>query len=88
MTDRNAAPGTAPPVITVNIRAELARRGLTAEHARGHLGRRSATTGAWRPMSATTWEERMRNPGTWRLQELETLAEALGISVGRLVVGE
>ncbi len=75
-------------MITRNIRAELARAGMTVAAAQHTVGRLSEVDGAWRPMSAGTWERRMREPGTWKLQELEALAAELGISVGRLVVGE
>jgi hypothetical protein len=77
MTDRNAAPGTAPPVITGNIRAEMARAGMTVAATQRHL-----------EMSAPTWERRMRNPGTWKWSELEKLAALLHVAPARLVVGE
>jgi hypothetical protein len=66
----------APPVVTRNVRAELARAGRSPTEARNHL-----------EMSATTWTTRMAAPGTWRLQELERLAEWLGVNTSELVAG-
>lgn len=88
MTDRNARPGTAPPLpaITGNIRAELARKGMTAAQARGFIGSAAGDKGTG--MASATWERRMRDPGTWKIQELESLAAALGVTVARLVAGE
>lgn len=75
MTD-NAAGATvgAPPAITRNIRAELARAGRTARQARAAIG-----------ISPSTWDDRMSQPGYWRLQELERLAGWLGVDVATLV---
>jgi hypothetical protein len=87
MTDSPAEPvATAPPpVITGNIRAEMARRGISAATARRMLGRRG--THGLVAMSPTTWETRMREPGSWKWRELERLAEILGVSPAELVRG-
>ena len=77
MTDKNAPPAPAPPVITGNIRAEMARAGMSVQRAQNIVN-----------VSPGTWETRMKTPGTWRMNELERLAAALGVSVARLVVGE
>lgn len=77
MTDRTPPPAPPPPVITGNIRAELARAGMTVAHAQRVVD-----------ISPGTWETRMRVPGTWKMSELRALADALGVTVGRLVVGE
>lgn len=77
MTDN--AMGTAvdlPPVITRNIRAELARAGRTARQAQEAI-----------QISSTTWDDRMRQPGYWRLQHLEALADWLGVDIVALLRG-
>lgn len=75
MTDNRT--GTAvelPPAITRNIRAELARAGRTARQAQDATGIRPST-----------WDSRMSQPGSWRLKELECLADWLGVELSTLV---
>jgi hypothetical protein len=77
MTDN--ATGTTvdlPPVITRNIRAELARAGKTSREAQEAIR-----------VGATTWDDRMRRPGYWRLNQLEALAEWLGVDLFELIRG-
>lgn len=82
MTDTpppGAAPATgAPPLpdVSANIRAELARRRVTARDAQEAMG-----------ISSTTWDSRMSAPGFWRLKELESLADWLGVDVVVLLRG-
>jgi hypothetical protein len=74
MTDN--ASGTAvghPPAITRNIRAELARAGRTARMAQEAIG-----------VPASTWDDRMREPGYWRINQLERLAAWLDVELADL----
>jgi hypothetical protein len=60
MTDSMPAGKEArPPTVTANIRAELARAGITV-----------GTAQRWLGLAASTWDARMRQPGMWRLGEL------------------
>ena len=76
MTDNVTGTAVEPPVITRNIRAELARAGR-------NIGQAQDATGI-RP---STWDARMREPGYWRLKELEKLADWLGVDVTVLLRG-
>lgn len=76
MTDNATGTAVEPPAITRNIRAELARAGR-------NVGQAQEATGI-RP---STWDDRMRQPGYWRLAELERLAAWLGVDVVTLVKG-
>ncbi len=62
------------PLVTRNVKAELARAGLTATQARDHL-----------EMARSTWDSRMADPKLWRLGELEALSALVGSSVAELV---
>lgn len=62
--------------VSANIRAELARRRLTARDAQKAM-----------KISSTTWDARMREPGYWRLGQLERLAGWLGVDVETLLRG-
>lgn len=72
-----------PPAITGNIRAEMARRGLTAAQVRRGIRRDGPLSVTH--MSASTWETRMREPGTWKWSELAQLAVVLGVRPSELV---
>lgn len=78
MTDTPAATGGPPldtaPTISSNVRAEIARRGMTAAGVRRALADRGA------PLPASTWDQRMVEPGTWRWRELTAIAEVLAVS--------
>lgn len=75
MTDTETRAERGAPRITRNIRAELARAGLSATEARMHL-----------EMARSTWDARMANPGLWRLSELDALAALLHVRTAALVV--
>lgn len=75
MTDTETGAEARAPRITRNIRAELARAGLSATEARMHLD-----------MARSTWDARMANPGLWRLSELDALAGLLQVRPATLVM--
>lgn len=79
MTDTPERAPTAPPTVSDNVRAEIARAGLTAREVRSAMLNRGIH------LAASTWDDRMRTPGTWRLRELETIAEVLGRPINVLV---
>lgn len=56
-----------------NIRAELARAGLTASAAQLRLN-----------LGEAAWRNRMASPGTWRIGELEELARWLRVDLAEL----
>lgn len=74
MTDTKEAAVELPPPVTRNIRAELARAGRTTRQAQEAIG-----------IPASTWDDRMREPGYWRLNQLEALAQWLGVPLQELV---
>jgi hypothetical protein len=76
MTDNATGTAVEPPVITRNIRAELARAGRTARQAQEAIG-----------IPASTWDDRMRRPGSWRMSQLEALAAWLGVELFELLRG-
>lgn len=59
-----------------NVRAEAARRHMSAR-------RLCQLTGITR----STWDRRMRDPRTWRLGELQTIAHVLDVPISRLANG-
>jgi len=63
--------------VSATLAAELARRRITWAEAR----RRMPTDVA---IARTAWEQRMRDPGRWKLRELQALAEVLGVPVAEL----
>lgn len=75
MTDNTSGATKAQlaPVVTRNVRAELARTGRTRAEAMQVAG-----------VSERTWEKRMRDDSTWRLSELRRLSAWLGVSLGDL----
>lgn len=77
MTDTPAATGAPPPdtrpTISSNVRAEVARRGMTAAGVRRALADKGA------PLPASTWDQRMSEPGTWRWRELVAIAAVLDV---------
>ena len=76
MTDNATGTAVEPPVSTRNIRAELARAGKTARQAQEAIG-----------IPASTWDDRMRHPGYWRMSQLEALAAWLGVELFELLRG-
>lgn len=80
MTD-NPSPPRAVVDVTVsdNVRAELARADMTALAMRAALAKRGVS------IAKSTWDARMADPNTWRLGELQAIAEVLGIEPGELV---
>lgn len=60
--------------MTKTIKIRLVELGATAVSIRDAAG-----------ITEWTWAERMRNPASWRLGELERVAAALGVTVAELV---
>ncbi len=60
--------------ITRNIRAELARAGVTVAQARARI-----------PLGEAAWSARMRQPGRWTLAELMALEVITGAPFRDLV---
>jgi hypothetical protein len=67
--------------INDNIRAEIARRRTTAQHA--YQAIRSAYPAVLH-MSASTWTRRMQKPSGWTIGELDDLAAFLKCERSRL----
>lgn len=64
--------GTGPPT-SQNIRAELARAGITQERMAEILG-----------LSRAAWGRRLKGDVDWRLAELLRIADKLGVPLSRL----
>lgn len=60
--------------MTKSIKIRLLERGATAVSIQRRTG-----------ISEATWYERMRNPSSWRLGELNDVAAALGTSASELL---
>lgn len=67
------------PDTSANVRAEIVRAGMTA------AGVRTAMRAEGVHISPTTWSDRMADPGSWRLRELEAIAAVLAIPTSALV---
>jgi lambda repressor-like predicted transcriptional regulator len=61
---------------TANVRAEAARRGVSIRELCHRIG-----------MARSTWTRRTVNPGSWRLGELQRVADALEVPLDRLADG-
>jgi hypothetical protein len=87
MTDTPASPSSSPPDpppsglpnVSDNVRAEIARAGMTAG------GTRVALRSLGVHISPTTWSDRMQDPGSWRQRELEAIASLVGVPTSTLV---
>jgi hypothetical protein len=74
MTDRIATRPVLGAQVAANIRAELARAGISATEARDQLR-----------MGETAWKTRQTNPGRWTLGELLALQRITGVPLSDLV---
>lgn len=63
-------------LVNGNIRAELARAGKTVKDAQGVAG-----------IAPSTWDARMADPGSWRVDQLVKLAAWLNVELVELVCG-
>jgi hypothetical protein len=79
MTEVEVA-GTGPP-ISQNIRAELARAGITHDQMRWHLTEKVVG------MSRTAWRRRLTGDVSWRINELQCIADRLQVPLSRLTEG-
>lgn len=64
------SPPLRTPNVSDNVRAEVARAGLTH--------RKTATLAG---IPSSTWVRRMADPSGWTIRELEAVAEVLGVSL-------
>lgn len=78
MTDRTCTADRPPPTISDNIRVEMTRRRLTAVQVRAAMPEDVR-------IADRAWENRMTDPGLWRMRELEAIADILGVPLRALV---
>lgn len=74
--DANSPPPGPRSSASANVRAEIARRHSSAREVQKATG-----------IPPSTWNRRMSDPSTWRLGELQRIAEYLDVPLDRLADG-
>ena len=73
---RDAGPPGSHLHATANVRAEAARRGMSIRELCRRIG-----------MARSTWTRRTLDPRSWRLGELQKIADVLDVPLDRLADG-